>query len=232
MSPCNCCCVSVGFTPGANATGVAPVDEQRTAGEIRPGGRTARNRDAVCTATLRELAERGYAQLTVEGVAERAGVHKTTVYRRWGGVDGLIVDALQFAVDDDWQPWLGGTVEENLIDLARIAHRSFTDPETGPTHTAVVAAAFQSSEAIHAVHDFFADRFGRSTAIVKQAIERDEIPAGTDPLAVIRAVMAPIYFRLFISREPVTDMDINRAVLAALAAALAGVFLDQYEIRE
>lgn len=205
------------------------MDEQRTAGEIRPGGRTARNRDAVCKATLRELAERGYSALTVEAVAERAGVHKTTVYRRWGGVDGLIVDALQFAVDDDWQPWLGGTVEENLLDLARVALRSFTDPETGPTHTAVVAAAFQSEDAIQAVHDFFADRFGRATAIVTQAIERGEILAGTDPFSVIRAVMAPIYFRLFISREPVNDTDVSRSVQAALAAAQAGVFLNHHQ---
>ena len=200
---------------------------ERVPGEARPGGRTARNRDAVCRATLLELANHGYAALTVERVAERAGVHKTTVYRRWGGVDGLIVDALQFAVDDDWQPWLGGAVEDNLLELARVALRSFTDPETGPTHTAVVAAAFQSDEAINAVHGFFADRFGRSSRIITVATERGELPAGTDPLSVIRAVMAPIYFRLFISRESVSDDDIQQAVQAALAAARAGVFVKE-----
>jgi AcrR family transcriptional regulator len=193
-------------------------------GEVRPGGRTARNREAVCRATLRELAERGYAGLTVEGVAERAGVHKTTVYRRWGGVDGLVVDALQYAVDDDWQPDTSGTVEDNLLELANVALDSFTDPETGPTHTAVVAAAFQSNDAIDAVHGFFADRFGRSSAIIAAAIERSELPGDTDPLLVVRAVMAPIYFRLFISREPVGATEIREAVFAALAAARAGVF--------
>jgi AcrR family transcriptional regulator len=193
-------------------------------GEMRPGGRTARNREAVCRATLRELATRDYAGLTVESVAEQAGVHKTTVYRRWGGVDGLIVDALQYAVDDDWQPDLTGTVDGNLLRFARIALDSFTDPETGPTHAAVVAAAFQSERAIDAVHSFFADRFGRASAIVEAAIERRELPPNTDAVGVIRCVMAPIYFRLFISREQVDEADVEQAVQAALAAARAGTF--------
>lgn len=197
--------------------------QQRT-GQVRPGGRTARNREAVCTAALHELAEHGYGGLTVEGVADRAGVHKTTVYRRWGGVDGLIVDALAFAVDDDWQPDLDGTVEENLLKMARVALQSFTDPETGPTHTAVVAAAFESRDATEAVRGFFADRFGRAAAIVEQAIERGELPPGIDAVAVVRAVMAPIYFRMFISREPVDDRDLHQAVFAAVSAARDGVY--------
>lgn len=199
------------------------VADERSPGQVRPGGRTARNRDAVCRATLRELAERGYAGLSVDGVAERAGVHKTTVYRRWGSVEGLIVDALAYAVDDDWEPDLSGTVEENLLRMARVALASFTDPETGPTHIAVVAAAFQSVDATEAVQAFFADRFGRAAVIAERAIERGELPAGTDPVAVVRAVMAPIYFRMFISREPVGEQHLDHAVQAALAAARAGV---------
>jgi AcrR family transcriptional regulator len=200
------------------------VNEGVQPGGLRPGGRTARNRAAVCRATLLELAERGYAALTVESVAERAGVHKTTVYRRWGGVDGLVVDALEFAIDDDWSPNLDGTVEENLLELGRVALESFLDPETGPTHTAVVAAAFQSKEAERAVNGFFADRFGRASGIITTAIQQGELPEKTNPDAVIRAVMAPIYFRLFISREAITDDDISQAVQAALAAARSGVF--------
>lgn len=200
------------------------MGDNQQRGQVRPGGRTARNRESVCRATLLELAERGYAALTVENVADRAGVHKTTVYRRWGGVHGLVVDALQFAIDDDWQPDLDGTIEENLLTLAHDAHRAFVAPETGPTHTAVVAAAFQYPDATDAVHRFFADRFGRSADIVNVAIERGEIPEETDALQVIRAVMAPIYFRLFISREPVTEQHLKQAAQAAVAAARAGVF--------
>jgi AcrR family transcriptional regulator len=196
-------------------------------GEVRPGGRTARTREAVCRATLRELADVGYAGLTVEGVAERSGVHKSTIYRRWGGVDGLVVDALDFATDDEWHPDLSGNAEANLMGFAHVALQSFADSEYGPTHTAVVAAAFQSERAVDAVHRFFADRFGRASAIVVRAVEQGELPRDTDPEAVIRFLMAPIYFRLFISREPVSEVDLEQAVQAALAAAQAGVFETQ-----
>ena len=50
----------------------------------RPGGRSARVRSAVLMAALDALADGGYGSFTCEAVAERAGVHKTTVYRRWG----------------------------------------------------------------------------------------------------------------------------------------------------
>ena len=68
-------------------------------GQVGPAGRSAvgrrpRMRAAVLGATLAELAERGYAALTVDTVARRAGVHKTSIYRRWGDRESLVVDAL------------------------------------------------------------------------------------------------------------------------------------------
>ena len=60
-------------------------------GTIRPGGRTARVAESVFAAAIAELAERDFADISIESIAERAGVHKTTVYRRWGSTPGLVV---------------------------------------------------------------------------------------------------------------------------------------------
>src|SRR5688572_33420223 len=60
----------------------------------RPGGRSARVRSAVLEATLELLAERGYDGAEVPEVARRAGVHPTTVYRRWGTKSRLVGEAL------------------------------------------------------------------------------------------------------------------------------------------
>ena len=59
-------------------------------GSRRPGGRTARTRAAVMRAVIGELIDNGYAGATVERVAVRAGVAKTTIYRRWRSMDGLL----------------------------------------------------------------------------------------------------------------------------------------------
>src|SRR5260370_41084769 len=61
-------------------------------GTLRPGGRTARTREAVLRAIIDELNDNGYAGATVERAAERADVAKTTIYRRWGSLDGLLAD--------------------------------------------------------------------------------------------------------------------------------------------
>ena len=82
-------------------------------GTRRPGGRTERTRLAALNATLELLGERGYAELTVEAVAERSGVHKTTLYRRWESAEGLVAAALLIGTEQEWDaPDTGSLAEE------------------------------------------------------------------------------------------------------------------------
>src|SRR5437879_1266577 len=60
----------------------------------RPPGRGPKVRAAVLAATLDELEETGYAGLTIDSIARRAGVHKTTVYRRWPDRESLVADVV------------------------------------------------------------------------------------------------------------------------------------------
>lgn len=188
----------------------------------RPGGRSARVRAAVRAATLDELAEKGYHGLTVDAVAARSGVHKTTVYRRWGGVDGLIADALAIASAEPWPVPDTGTVRGDLRALARLVLTGFTDPVDGPVATAFIAAATQNAAVARALHGFFTARHEQAAPIVTRAVARGELPAGVDPAEVVRATVAPLYYRLFVSREPVDERVADRAADAALAAARAG----------
>ncbi|WP_219601864.1 TetR/AcrR family transcriptional regulator [Nonomuraea indica] len=189
----------------------------------RPGGRSARVRDAVRQATLAELAERGFGGLTVENVAERSGVHKTTVYRRWGNVEGLIADALELAREEPWPIPDTGSIEGDLRDIVRLVRTGFDDPEAGPVAAAFVAAAMQSPDAARSLHGFLAARHEQSAQVVRRAVARGELPEGVDAHEVIRVAIAPVYYRLFVSHEPVTQDDADRAAAAALTAARAGV---------
>ncbi|MFC4060335.1 TetR/AcrR family transcriptional regulator [Planomonospora corallina] len=191
--------------------------------EKRPGGRSARVRDAVRQATLTELAEHGYSGLTVENVAIRSGVHKTTVYRRWGSAEGLIADALELARQEPWPVPDTGSLKGDLREITRLVQSGFADPVAGPVSAAFVTAAVQSSGAAQSLHDFFSARHEQAADVVRRAVDRGELPAGTDAADVIRMAVAPIYYRLFITREPVTERDAERAADAAVAAARAGV---------
>jgi AcrR family transcriptional regulator len=174
-------------------------------------------------ATLAELAEKGYGGLTVDGVAARSGVHKTTVYRRWSSVEGLITDVLEVASGEPWPVPDTGSIDGDLRALAGLVVTGFADPAGGPVSTAFISAATQNSSAARALHSFFMARHEQSARLVTHAVARGELPEDVDPIEVVRATVAPLYYRLFISREPIDETVADRAAAAALAAARAGV---------
>ncbi|MFF5789490.1 TetR/AcrR family transcriptional regulator [Streptomyces sp. NPDC012693] len=194
-------------------------------GSRRPGGRTARTRSAVRDAVLTGLAEHGYPALTVEYVAEHSGVHKTTLYRRWGSVEGLLADALELAGEDAWTPPDTGSLAGDLRALAQEVVEAFGDHAEAAAPTAFVGAAFQSPRAAEALHGFYADRFRRCEVVVTRAVARGEAPGGTDAGAVVRAVSAPLFLRLFITREPIDGGLADQTAHAVLAAVDAGAYV-------
>ncbi|MGO4633308.1 TetR/AcrR family transcriptional regulator C-terminal ligand-binding domain-containing protein [Streptomyces sp. 2RAF24] len=203
-------------------------DEKSPApGSRRPGGRTARTRAAVRDAVLTGLAEHGYPALTVEYVAERSGVHKTTLYRRWGGVEGMVADALALAGEDAWTAPDTGSLAGDLRALAREVADAFADPAEAAAPTAFVGAAFQSERAAESLRDFYTERFRRCEPVVDRAVARGEAPAGTDAGAVVRAVSAPLFLRLFVTREPVDARVADEAARTVLAAVEAGAFVPE-----
>jgi AcrR family transcriptional regulator len=194
---------------------------RRPAG-ARPPGRGAKVRAAVLAAALAELTEGGYAALTVERVARRAGVHKTTVYRRWQDRETLVADALTAHVAVDVPVPDTGSVETDLRDLARAVVRFLTSPTGRAVLAAVLSDAARVPEIAILKRSFFDDRFRRAEPVVARAVERGEVPPHTDPAALVAALVAPIYFRLVIAAEPVDERTADDAARAALAAARAG----------
>jgi AcrR family transcriptional regulator len=93
---------------------------------------------AVLAATLEELAAVGYAALTVENVARRAGVHKTTIYRRWKDRESLIADALSGQIASEIPVPDTGALETDLRELAR----AFVRWATSVQGEAVLASFF------------------------------------------------------------------------------------------
>ncbi|WP_043265296.1 TetR/AcrR family transcriptional regulator [Streptomyces sp. CT34] len=192
-------------------------------GETRPGGRTARTRQAVLAAVFAELGEGGFATLTMERVAQRSGVHLATLYRRWRGVEGLVCELLTDLSGSVPLPDTG-TLPGDLHALARAIAGFYGDPRMRSLIEAVVAAAARDPQAATALRTFFDERLVLAGAMVQRGIARGELPADTDPKAVMAALGAPFYYRILIERHPVDPDLAESAATAAWAAAQAGAY--------
>jgi len=200
------------------------VDGDADPGTVRPGGRTARVRAAVLRATGDTLAEHGFAHLDLADIARRAEVGKTTVYRRWGTVTGLVADLLMDMAEQSLPRTETGSLLGDLTANARLVRRTLADPRQGALFKAVIAAATCDPKTAEALHRFYELRIQEWAPCVQQAIDRGEVPEGTDPYEVIRAVSAPLYYRLLTSGTPLDEAAADRAAEAAAAAARAGAY--------
>lgn len=207
------------------AAAVKSPKRQRAAvaGERRPGGRTARVRAAAIEATLAELVEFGYAALTLEGIARRAGVHKTTLYRRWGTREELVLEAMLERAGKHISVPDTGSLREDLKELARTAAANAASPDVAAMARAVAAESPRDSKLAAANSRFWAERLALDAVIVERAMERGEVAAGSDPAQVIESVLGPIHLRLLLTGEPV-----DRAFLDGVVDAIVdGIGLGQ-----
>jgi AcrR family transcriptional regulator len=179
-------------------------------------------RAAVLAATLAELAGTGYAALTVENVARRAGVHKTTIYRRWKDREGLVTDAMTDLAATQVPFPDTGDIDTDLRRLARGLVAFLNSPAGQALAAATLSDAGRIPEVADAKHRFSADRFRRAEPVISAAIARGDLPAGTDPAELIRTLVAPIYLRLLVTGEPIDATTADNAAKVALAAARAG----------
>jgi len=198
--------------------------EDAPPGSVRPGGRTARVRAAVLRAAGDLVAEHGIAQLDLAEVAARAGVGRTTVYRRWGTVSGLVADLLTDMAQQSLPRADTGSLLGDLAANALLVARTLADQRQGALFAAMIAAATRDERAAAALHRFYAVRVAEWAPCVTAAVDRGELPVGTDAPAVIRAVSAPLYYGWLTTGVPPDEPAAHRAARAAAAAAAAGVF--------
>ncbi|KPC61276.1 TetR/AcrR family transcriptional regulator [Streptomyces chattanoogensis] len=195
----------------------------QASGETRPGGRTARTRQAVLAAVFEELGEGGFAALTMEKIAQRSGIHLATLYRRWRGVEGLVCDLLTGLSADVPLPDTG-TLPEDLRVLSRAIAVFYRDDRRRSLIEAVVSAAVRDPQAATLLRTFFAERSELYGRLVTRAVERGEVPADTDPEQVMAALGAPFYYRLLIARGAVDPALAESTATAVWAAVRAGAY--------
>jgi AcrR family transcriptional regulator len=174
-------------------------------------------RAAVLTATLETLADSGYDGVTIASIARRSGVHETSIYRRWGARDRLILEAMVDRSTQLLQVPDTGTVRGDLIGLGRQLVSYGTSP-LGEALMRTLASNADDSEAAAVRAQFWAARLAECQGLVERAKDRGEIPREASGRWLLELFIAPIHFRLLMTREPV-----DLALVEAFAdAAVAG----------
>ena len=172
---------------------------QHTRGEVRE--------EAILRATLELLAEVGYDQLTIDGVAARAHCSKATIYRRWQGKAELVITAVRRHSAPPPQPAPGtGSLREDLLAALEAMRSSLAGQDTAlllglmtaMRHDRELAAVVREQ-----VLDSKREVFG---AAVARAVARGELPAGAD-----HTLLAEISSAMLLSRQLVTGEPLDAA---------------------
>lgn len=190
-------------------------DTASTAKMRRTGGRSARIRAAVIRATMHELAEKGVPGLSIAAIAERAGVHPTSVYRRWKTVERLALDAAFDAAGTHVRIPDTGSLRGDLTEFL-----SGLDAHVrSPLGKALLSlSGLDNAESNRLREVFWKERFGDAAVIFEYGIARGEIDRETDPLFALEFAIAPIYLRALVLQVPGNEMHLARQVDATLRA--------------
>ncbi|MEV4113220.1 TetR/AcrR family transcriptional regulator [Nonomuraea sp. NPDC049695] len=181
----------------------------------QPVGRPRDGRvDGAIAAAARELlAEQGYAQLTVDAVAARAGVGKAAIYRRHATKQAMIFAAVMHDLELETPPD-AGSLAADLAAVTRVIATTLTAPPPG-----VVPGMLADVHADEGMAAAFAETFVQAerdcvTEVLDRAVGRGELPHRPDPARVHAMLLGPIFAWLFLLLE-------ERARLPELAEALA-----------
>jgi AcrR family transcriptional regulator len=193
-------------------------DSDETAPRRRPGGRAARVREAVHRAVLDVVVEGGIDKVGIPEISRRAGVRDSSIYRRWGTRENLILDAL-LAVSEATLPVPDtGTLYGDLTAFATELIGYLGAP-FGQGLVRALPLVADSEEVIAARKAFWEERYRRTYVMIDRAVDRGEVPPDTNARIAMELLIAPIHFRNVFTFEHI-DVGFAAELAAYVVRAL------------
>ena len=204
---------------GKNRTGAPPASPEPAAPAPRGRPRSEKARKAVLDAAAELLLARGPSAVSMDAVAERAGVSKATIYRWWPTKESLALDAL-FTEWSAVSPYSRdtGTLRGDLLALLRPWARLISSRPYGRVLAALLTQV--QTDPVFATeyrHRVVEPRRDQARAIFGRAIERGEIPADTKVEVALDLLYGPLYHRLLHGHAPLTDRFTQDVIDMALS---------------
>jgi AcrR family transcriptional regulator len=187
--------------------------------------RSRQTNKAILKAAAEIVIASGLAEMTIEGVAERAGVGKASIYRRWPSKGALAFEAVVDSILTAEPTPDTGSLEGDLARLAESWVRLANIRRAGRTLAHFIAEVQSDEDLAVAWRERFVDRIrSERRPIIDRAITRGEIPAGSDPDLIMDLLYGPLYHRYLNGHLPLNESfarDIARMVAAATLGGAA-----------
>jgi AcrR family transcriptional regulator len=187
----------------------------------KPDPRVERSKRAILAATRELLAEDGgIPALTVEAVAARSGVAKTTIYRRWRdkwelALDAVMIDMLPRFAD----PVDVGDTRKELITFLDSVVKQLSAPPMGPAMQALISQIATDAELGRVYRERVVEpRREQLRPVIKRGIARGDFRSDTDLRLVHELLLGPVFYRLLLSGGPLDRKLSTRLVDAVLEA--------------
>jgi AcrR family transcriptional regulator len=165
----------------------------------------ARPREAAIRATLELVAEHGISGLTTNAVAERAGISKATMYRRWRSKQELLVDAVAALVSDIGLPDTG-TTHGDLLELMHNAVRVYGGSLEAGVMPSLIDAMSRDAELAGAVRTtFLTRRRAALRTVLERGVQRGDLRADLDVELALDVLGGPLFYRLLVTGGPLDD---------------------------
>ncbi len=175
--------------------------------------------EAIRDALVHELAEVGYGRLSIEAVARRAGVAKTAVYRRWSSKLQLVLDVVSSVAGETLPVVDTGSLRGDLEVILKIVARALRHRLASQIIPDLLAEAARTPEIAESLEKLLrAHQRSIGEQLVALARERGELSSAVDPDLVVDLIVGPLYWRLAISRTPLSGNDLSRMAAASTAA--------------
>ena len=176
---------------------------------------------AIRAAVFEELAAVGYARMSIEGIARRAGVGKTAVYRRWRSKLHLVLDLVSALAVQGLPVPDTGCLEEDLRLLYEVSARALRHPLASQIIPDLQAEAARNPDIAQALQK--ALREGQDSVargIVTAAAARGDLRPGLDQDLALDLISGPLYWRSVVIRAPELPKDYLASLARATTAAL------------
>lgn len=173
--------------------------------------RVVQTREFVYAATLEALPELGIRGLTIERIAEKSGVARSTIYRRWPNLSQLYLEAFaQYARQQPLEP--SGNTARDLESYLTVAAERLNDPTYRAILVAILDRAARDDDFAELHQRIFDEKHSRAAAVLRAGIRSGAIKKGTDMADALAALRGPLLYISLVRHERIQPSDVQRVL--------------------